>query len=449
MGKASEVGTAMTTAALALAAILALALFGLAFHFTSRSPGIVVASIVVIVSITWEVPNLPPLADLAGFQIYYLDLLMLTLAVIMGARLNQMLKNVGIGAWAWLMLGLVMLAAYVRGATQLGIPEATNEFRAYFYPFAAIGWALSLPWTPELTFRLVRRLSLILGWALSLVAFIHIARYGLGTTTEFVSVNAETEQTSRALVAGQALMLLMCLITCLHFWKEEGRRTHIWSALVFAVVIVLAQERTVWVAALGAAVAVGLAGSAEVRKRTFAIVAVAAVVGTVAVASGALAPLVNTLVGAAQNLNTYDARTEGWLNLIKGSIDQGATSVLFGEPFGGGFGRRQSGTWVTFAPHNWYVSLYLRVGLVGMGFFVACLIIAAVRQLRRRPPAAMLALVTTVMIFGWTYSWPWYICLFLAWAAVPSAASSSTQDHDPLNRRAREFTRKGLTHVGR
>ncbi len=437
----------MTTAALALAAVLALALFGLAFYFTSRHPGLVVASIVVIVTITWEVPNLPPLANIAGFQIYFLDLLNITLVVVMATRFNEMLKNIGMGAWAWLFLGFVMFAAYIRGAMHFGIPEATNEFRAYFYPFAAIGWALSLHWTPALSMKLVRRLALLLGWALSLVAFFHIARYGLGTTSEFVSVNAETEQTSRALVAGQALMLLMCLIACLHFWKADGRRTYLWSALVFALVIVLAQERTVWVAAVGAAIAVGLAGSAEVRKRTIAVVSVTAVIGTIAIASGALAPLVDTLLGAARNLNTYDARTEGWINLIKGSVDQGIASVLFGEPFGGGFGRRQSGTWVTFAPHNWYVSLYLRVGIVGISLFAACILVSAARQLRRRPPAAALALVTTVLVFGWTYSWPWYICILLAWAAAPSTATSSPEVRGSSERRARQFARKALTRV--
>ncbi len=58
----------------------------------------------------------------------------------MATRFNEMLKNIGMGAWAWLFLGFVMFAAYIRGAMHFGIPEATNEFRAYFYPFAAIGW---------------------------------------------------------------------------------------------------------------------------------------------------------------------------------------------------------------------------------------------------------------------------------------------------------------------
>ncbi len=147
------------------------------------------------------------------------------------------------------------------------------------------------------------------------------------------------------------------------------------------------------------------------------------------------------------DLNTYDARTEGWINLIKGSVDQGIASVLFGEPFGGGFGRRQSGTWVTFAPHNWYVSLYLRVGIVGISLFAACILVSAARQLRRRPPAAALALVTTVLVFGWTYSWPWYICILLAWAAAPSTATSSPEVRGSSERRARQFARKALTRV--
>ncbi|WP_146245931.1 O-antigen ligase [Curtobacterium sp. MCPF17_001] len=406
---------------LALAAIAPVAAFLLLFFFylTARHPTVVAIASTAVVAVAWEIPNIPPLATVAGLQVYFLDLLAVALLILTVARTAQMILNVGGLAWIWLAIGALFFFSFARGASTIGLPQATSEFRAYFYPFAALGWAISAHWDLKFSTRLLTRLALTMGWLLSAVAFYHIARHGLGSTSEFVSVTADTEQTSRALVAGQALMLLLCAIACLHFWKATGRGAYAWSAVLFTVVIVLTQERTVWVAALCSAVAVGLTGNPSVKRRTALIVIIGAAISAIAVASGVLTPLINTLVGAAQNLNTFEARIEGWTNLVRGSVAQGTSVVLFGEPFGQGYGRLQSGVWVTYAPHNWYLSLYLRSGVIGLGLFVSVLILLVTRALRARTSAASIAIIVALIAFGWTYSWPWYICIFLGWAAVP------------------------------
>lgn len=417
-------------ATLATAALVPVAIFLSLFFFylISRHPALSAISAAVVVSIAWEVPNIPPLAALAGFQVYFLDILAVGLLVLTLARTSQMIRNIGFTAWIWLGLGAILFFAFARGASTIGLPEATSEFRAYLYPFASLGWAFSLDWDRPGTDKLVRRFALAIGYSLSLVAFYHISLHGLGSTSEFVSVNADTEQTSRALVAGQALMLLLSTIVCLHFWKSTGKRSYAWSAGLFTLVIILTQERTVWVAAAGAAIAVGLSGNTGVKRRTALVVALAAFFAFIAIASGALSPVIDTLVGAAQNFNTIEARMEGWTNLIRGSTLQGMPVVLFGEPFGQGYGRAQSGVWVTYAPHNWYLSLYLRSGIVGLILFTSFLIVVATRALRAHAPAASIAIVVVMIAFGWTYSWPWYVFVFIGWAIVPLTNRARIQD---------------------
>jgi hypothetical protein len=118
---------------------------------------------------------------------------------------------------------------------------------------------------------------------------------------------------------------------------------------------------------------------------------------------------------SASSTGTYEGRLESWRALVSGSFAKGAEVVLFGEPFGAGFGRYEaSGVWVEYAPHNWYVSIYLRAGLVGLGL-LAWFVMAALRRawsLKHEP--WVLGGWVALLVFGWGYSWPWYVMPVLA-----------------------------------
>ncbi len=90
--------------------------------------------------------------------------------------------------------------------------------------------------------------------------------------------------------------------------------------------------------------------------------------------------------------------------------------MLFGEPMGSGYGRFEGeGRWVEYAPHNWYVTLLLRVGVAGLAVFVVLIVGAFAGALGRRDMLAA-TIVATVTVFGWAYSVPWYACIPLGWA---------------------------------
>jgi O-antigen ligase len=68
---------------------------------------------------------------------------------------------------------------------------------------------------------------------------------------------------------------------------------------------------------------------------------------------------------------------DGWLSA--------SPSVwLFGFPFGKGYARMHFGVMVDFAPHNFYVDLLLRVGIVGMLLWILPTVMVIVHSLRAR-----------------------------------------------------------------
>jgi hypothetical protein len=71
--------------------------------------------------------------------------------------------------------------------------------------------------------------------------------------------------------------------------------------------------------------------------------------------------------------NTFTNRAEGWQELLKGWAKSGPVGLLVGAPFGSGYERVQENGLVAWAPHNYYVQLLLRSGLLGLTGFLLLL----------------------------------------------------------------------------
>jgi O-antigen ligase len=76
---------------------------------------------------------------------------------------------------------------------------------------------------------------------------------------------------------------------------------------------------------------------------------------------------------------------------------------------------------VEFAPHNWYVSVYLRTGLVGLLAYLATLVGLVIRSVRavRWEGTAKVSILTAIVVFCGGYSWPWYTAPFFGWSVNP------------------------------
>lgn len=401
---------------LAVAGVTALVLFTAALK---RWPTICAISIAVTVLVAWEVPNPPALANIGGTSVYFLDVFSVSALVIVLMRLSSLARNLRSGFWPWIGLGILMLVSLATGLTENPFGKTVNEFRSFFHPYATMTWAMSLAWNREASEIPIRRLALALGWFLTAVAGFHLALYGLGSTSSFVDAGTGLEQTTRPLVSGQALMLLLCGILCFWYWRRNQHKVWLVSALVFLLVVLVSQQRTVWAVGLASAAVIFFSARAG-TKGTIVLFTVVAAWGVAILLSAQFVPqMVAEASAAATDSGTYNARVRSWTNLINQSMDKGPSSIIFGQPMGSGFGRFEGvDRWVEFAPHNWYVTLYLRVGIVGLGMLITFLLIVVAALLRRRMNMAALAVVTAVIVYGWSYSWPWYLCIFVGWAVT-------------------------------
>lgn len=420
---------------LGIVALAMLAAFTLAVGLVRRYPpaGIGLAALVIIP--LWEVPHPPPLITLAGLSVTSIDVITLILFVVGLLEFPQLRANLQGWSILWLFLGLLIVISLLRGAATFGLGSATNESRGLVWFYFAMTWALSV--RPELL-RL-HKVSLVLGWALAVVAFYHGVRYGFGGPTTRVSFGVDgSDRPGRVLIAGQAAALLLCAgsLFLRTSGAGKGQPRFVGSSLVFLGVVLLSQHRSVWTAGLVGLAAVLISARAG-RAHGRALVLLA--IGAWLVITGL------TLWGAnsgffvsALNSDTLEWRTSSWQALISDAIARGPSSVLTGEPFGSGFLRTIGAAGVTgvtgVQAHNWYVEIFLRLGIIGLGL-IAWILTAAVVKSRARSTEWTFILVA-VGVFASAYAVDWFLAPWLAAAMVVSLRGCDLADESPGSARS-------------
>ena len=405
-----------------IAALAGLLLFALAVAWVRHSPPIGMGLVCLSIIPLWEVPYAPPLLTLSGLNIYPTDVITGVLFLAGALELTQLRANLGGWLVPWVLFGAFIAVALIRGVAAVGPGTAINEARSLLYFFFARTWVLAV--RPD---RLrLHTVSLVLGWALVLVAVYHGVRYGIGSAGSWASVGDGSRQTGRVLVASQALPLLLSAGTL--FLNPSGSarvrpRFAFMSSLVFLAVVLLAQHRSVWGAAGVGMVAVLLwSGRTYIRQRVFVLLIGAAWLALVGWISGVLDPSSNVDAGEALDTRTYRWRTSSWQSLIDEAFNRGPVSVLGGEPFGTGYLRQlDTGLWTSASPHNWYVMVFLRLGLIGLFLLVAILISALAAS--RGVASLWTFVIAAVIVYGWSYNADWFIAPWLGAAITVSLGS--------------------------
>ena len=130
-------------------------------------------------------------------------------------------------------------------------------------------------------------------------------------------------------------------------------------------VLLLLQHRTVWVVTL-----LGLLwlfrGQTRLLRRFVIAGAALTVLGGILLATAFRDDFVmESLQDSATNPDTFIWRVGGWYQLIF-LRNANLFHFLLGDPFGTGFSRVIGGFRVDVNPHNFYVGIYLRFGLLGL-----------------------------------------------------------------------------------
>ncbi|WP_329119642.1 O-antigen ligase family protein [Streptomyces sp. NBC_01465] len=266
------------------------------------------------------------------------------------------------------LLALLALTAgsVLRGAAVFGVPHAGNEARtAFLQVLCAALFTATLP-DPRAALRQLARVWVACAFALAALAVMWWAQAGIGASSGTVLIDGEL-QDARPMGAPEALLIGQAAVLLLYGTLGRRARPLAWPLLL---VVVLMQHRTAWVAT-AAMLAVLLltrraGGLSRPLRLLYATVLASVCAGALALGSGG--HVTSSLVASGEDAHTLDWRLSGWSALL-GQARDGADWLL-GLPFGSGYARLAGGVLITVSPHNYYLQLTLRIGLVGLAAFL-------------------------------------------------------------------------------
>ncbi|WP_155853893.1 O-antigen ligase family protein [Arthrobacter sp. H5] len=415
----------MSAISLVLFLSLAATLWLITVLVIAKWPAIGIAFTVLVIFTLWEFPNIPPIAQLFGFALYFNDVLATALFANAIHNISTLRSNLRGSIFPWLTFIILTTFSLVTGAHIYGLGSAITEGRAFFLLALCMTWSLSLPWSNWARTGHLYRIALTLGFGLIALAAYHATRYGVGTAETAILLDAGQVVTGRVLVAGQALSVVFCMaITASHWYRTRSKLAGCMSTALLLVAIV-SQHRSVWLAAAVALTVVIIFSPLRVKKSVFGGLIVFGSLSVAILLTGVADNLITLLLDSASQIKSVDARAASWPQLIEQSFARGWEYVVFGQPFGSGYVRIEpNGMVATFMPHNWYVSLFLRTGALGLLAHLILFGSFLVLAIRRRATIGLFIL-TAISVYALAYNIDWYHHFFAAYAIASIAFSRS------------------------
>lgn len=327
--------------------------------------------------------ELPLRAEVAGIQITLADL---GFVVLIAVVITRALRGHRYGSSQLLLTValLMVLFSVARGTLEFELTAAVNEARETLYFVAAALFAATTPWDGDTRDRFVRA-WMVYAAVLIGVFFLRIGivvaglpLLGAWYSPEFGGLRVI--YANSAFVIAQAFLMLLPRVL-----RGDATRKERWGTIGLGVMVALTQHRSVWAVTLIAGCCVGWQYRRVMSRGFLATGLVLA--GSLAVASVVVFDGGEIISQAGQtdaaSTRTLEWRTSGWLDLIANSGPDDVLETLLGEPYGTGFAREVSaGFEVAVKPHNMYLELGLRIGLVGLFALVAA-VAGTFRRLRR------------------------------------------------------------------
>ncbi|MER6059608.1 O-antigen ligase family protein [Streptomyces sp. NPDC001792] len=360
----------------------------------------------------------PTSAVVLGVHVYPADVVTLCTASVGLGRLlvHGLPRRVGLLP----LLGLTGLTLWstLRGIASFGLQAAVNDARvSFWFTIAGALYIATMPANFCLE-RTVRRAWSTIALAYCVLCTTGWMRHGLHAVTERVTVQG-TVVDPRPVPAAAALILAQAAVLLLYAPSDHSKKARASSvpdwlgrrvpAVVFLLFVVLLQHRTIWTVT----VAMMMSGWA-LRRNTgggrsvsFALASLSVSLALVAYRLGFFGTLGGTLASSAAEVqdpsSTFDWRVAGWRQLL--ATPASLVQWLSGMPFGSGYDRVVGGILVTVGPHNYYVHLTLRLGLVGVALLIAWYVLTW-RRLRNEDPwtATLRVLMVGQLVFFITYS---------------------------------------------
>lgn len=314
-----------------------------------------------------EVADPLPSVDAGGIRINGEDMIF---AVAMAVVVGWLFRGIALQA-PQILLGLALAIAFLsigRGALEHGLPAAVNEARETLY---FLGAALLGSFAPVDAASRRRLMNgwLVLCWSIValavlrwLIVFSGLPFRGPWYEPEFAGLRVLASNGSLVLAMG----FLMLMPRVLRGWSTTREFV---SAIAFGATVVLLQHRSVWLALVLGTAFMGWEYRRDLSRRlVMGLGATVVVLGAVTISLLDVAALSDQASRAdAASDTTWQWRVSGWADLLEESGPVGPVEYGLGAPYGSGWERSVSaGFDVDVPPHNFYLEMLLRIGIIGV-----------------------------------------------------------------------------------
>jgi hypothetical protein len=355
--------------------LFALAIWVFAIWFIN-SPTAAIGLMVAIFLL--ETLSLSPLALKLGLMLYPPDLFVILLFPSFLYRL-VILKKISAIPRAWWVLGMVQVGLFVWGLLLNGT-LAGVDYRPHFYIWLGAAYLATFDYDEAWALSFLKYFT-IMGVGVCSIAYF---RWIMGEIDykyyhELLQIDSTGVGFQRVVASGPMFITACALLVSAYQAITDRTKPMAWIlAVLFGVTILAMQHRSVWMGTFAGIIALAWAlgrKRAGVGSKFISLGLVLGLVLVVIVASGKFGGAVDSVQQQAERATsttsgTFVGRVGGWQSLLKLWVDSHSpVTYLVGKPFGGGYERYEysaSGTKkVGFMPHNYYVQLLFRGGLIG------------------------------------------------------------------------------------
>jgi hypothetical protein len=364
---------------------------------------------------------------LLGFSVYPKDLIAVLCVGAALARLGQWrirgITRVATGIFIALV-GLGVLSWIWTFGVQLGVNSWREEILA--------GSVLLYTTTRPRTWSWSDLRVIIVGPAVlvAVAGLVGILLFGLGSNTSTVVVNGVMEEGRPVYAPGSLLMLVGLWITVLSLGKWTASRVLI--ILILGGMVLLTQNRSVWISAILGVVAWWLVPRVGPRGRSAGLGGVSRtiLVFLVATATAFVGVSIAALGQSASNEDTWLWRVARWVNSM--SIPRSGIEWLVGSTLGP-TPASTPGRFPTFA-HSFYVDSIEKIGFIGLA--VVMFLLLAVGRAHVHPSIDPLGLIVCASLLGYGAAyqvppWGWMLAgILLTTTAVEHHGGARRSDDD-------------------
>jgi hypothetical protein len=333
-------------------------------------------AVLVLFGFLWRVimGSDPFVVSLGPIEIYMQDLLCMSLFAVAMLRLGWRNLRIPRLLYAALAFQLLLVAAsFIRGAAVFGVERAGLEVREMYGFWGVTLYFASFNLTPR---RLAVVTKLCIGAAV-VVAVVAMVRLATGAVVG--STADEYEGMMRVVTASDALWMAQAAIAVLYLAREPKSPT--WMSFLsmglFFMTLAM-RHRTDMIVVLAAMLCMlvierrNLKRAANIVYATAMLTVVLIVATYLGLSQSLGTEAVKNVGDQVANSGTAEWRLEGWIALVEKQL-RSPVETAIGVPFGGGYEREMKsndGAVLSGAPHNFYVSTFVRTGILGLLAFV-------------------------------------------------------------------------------